>query len=379
MDRRGQDSPQPNRSKTCGATDDRAGFTLIELLVVIAIIGILVALLLPAVQAAREAARRSQCSNNIKQIALAFQGHAAAKRNFPNCRKNDYTVTAPGGDSSPNAGGGAVWEEGMTYTWLQQILPYNDEMVAYQLYVAAGMNLPASGSAYGTFNYPGGSPPSVGYQARTAPLPTFVCPDEVQSPPCDEMTRVGGWFGRSVGNYRVCIGPGNMYGEAMPGDSSGGPWGPGASQVMHGAQFGTAIPPYEVPLAQIVDGTSHTLLLAEALCTINGNMNLYGGVIGDHTRATMGGSMFSCYNTPNTSSPDIVSFVACPPAGNGYPAGCLLQGDDTTAQAAARSRHPGGVNTALADGSVQFVGDDVALIVWRSLGTRAGRETVQLP
>jgi prepilin-type N-terminal cleavage/methylation domain-containing protein/prepilin-type processing-associated H-X9-DG protein len=357
----------------------RRGFTLIELLVVIAIIAVLIALLLPAVQAAREAGRRTQCSNNIKQIALAFHGHAAAKRNFPNCRKNDYSVTGPGGDSSPNAGGGAVWEQGMTYTWLQQILAYDEEVPVYQLYVTAGMNQPASGSQYGTFNYPGGSPPTAGYMARTAPLPNFVCPDEIQSPPFDEMTRVGGWFGRSVGNYRVCVGPGNMYGEAMPGDTSGGPWGPGASQVMHGAQFGTATPPFEVSLAQIVDGTSHTLLLSEALSTINGNMNLYGGVIGDHTRATMGGSMFSCFDTPNTSNPDIVAFVACPPTGNGYPAGCLLQGDDTTAHATARSRHPGGVNTALADGSVQFVADSIALSVWRGLGTRSGRENAALP
>ncbi len=345
----------------------------------IAIIGILVALLLPAVQAAREAARRTQCSNNIHQIALAFQNRVSALKNFPYCRKNDYTVTAPGSDSSPNAGGGAVWEEGMTYTWLQQILPFAEETAAYQLYVSAGMNLPASGSQYGTFNYPGGLPGTPGYQARTAPLPNFVCPDELQSPPFDEMTRVGGWFGRSVGNYRACIGPGNMYGEPMPGDSSGGPWGAGASQVVHGAQLGTATLPYEVRLATISDGTSHTLLLAEALTTINSNMNAYGGVIGDHTRATMGGSMFSCFNTPNTSSPDIVSFVACPPANPAYTAGCLLQGDDTTAQAAARSRHSGGVMTAMCDGSVQFIGDDIALVVWRGLGTRAGRETTQLP
>ncbi len=136
--------------------------------------------------------------------------------------------------------------------------------------------------------------------------------------------------------------------------------------------------PFEVRLTTITDGTSHTLLIGEALTTINTDMNLYGGVIGDHTRATMGGSMFSCYNTPNTSSPDIVSFVACPPP-QGYPAGCILSGDDTTAQAAARSRHPGGVNTAMADGSVQWFADDIAQSLWRGLGTRAGAEAVIIP
>jgi prepilin-type N-terminal cleavage/methylation domain-containing protein/prepilin-type processing-associated H-X9-DG protein len=368
-------SHRRSRSRPPQQQPSPRGFTLVELLVVIAIIGILIALLLPAVQSAREAARRSQCRNNVKQISLAAHNYASAHKEFPYCRKNDYMSGPAPTDSSPNNGNSPVWQSGMTYTWLQQLLPHIEENATYALYIEAGMNKAPFGTAMGDHNYPGGNAAtSPGYLARIAILPTFVCPTEVQQPPQDEMTRVNGWFARSLGNYRACVGSGNVYGEKILEDSL--PDGPraGAWQVKSGQKFPNSL---QIKPTQIKDGTSHTLLFAEGLTTINADMNRYGGVIGDHTRATMGGSMFTCYDTPNTSVADYVSFVGCPPQDGGYPKGLcqMLFNSEARARATARSRHPGGVTVGFADGSVQFITDRISLAAWRGLGTRDGGES----
>jgi prepilin-type N-terminal cleavage/methylation domain-containing protein len=354
----------------------RAGFTLVELLVVIAIIGILIALLLPAVQAAREAARRSQCSNNIKQVALAEQNFCSAKRAFSYCRKNDYSgpTAVTINDASPEYHGPGNWQQCMSYCWLQQALPYMEERNAYDLYVTCGLNLPGTGF---NLNYAGGySPNTPGYMARTAPLPGLVCPTEFNLT-VNEITSTGGWFGRTEGNYRVCVGYGNMYAEKYSGDTSAGPWG-GVFQVQRGQQFGPGGGPMQISPKQISDGLSHTLMFAEGLINGDEAMGGFGGGIGDHTRSVMGGSMFTCFNTPNSSVADnMVGNFPCPIPGSNYFAPCVSgSADDTTSQATARSYHSGGVFTAMADGSVQFIGDDIAISVWRSLSTRAGGEIV---
>ena len=104
----------------------RKGFTLIELLVVIAIIGILIALLLPAVQAAREAARRSQCTNNLKQIGLALQNYHDVNRSFP-----PYGEMGIPGPANP--------QHSYHHTWITAILPYMEQMPLYQ---SANMKMP---------------------------------------------------------------------------------------------------------------------------------------------------------------------------------------------------------------------------------------------
>src|SRR5262245_519160 len=118
MENRGKGFETHGATEAGGCSPSR-GFTLVELLVVIAIIGVLVALLLPAVQAAREAARRTDCSNNLKQIGLALQNYHGAKGCFP----SGYTsaVDPAGNDTGPGWG------------WAAAILPYTEEKVLHQL------------------------------------------------------------------------------------------------------------------------------------------------------------------------------------------------------------------------------------------------------
>jgi len=172
----------------------RRGFTLVELLVVIAIIGILIALLLPAVQAAREAARRSQCVNNIKQLVLGCHNFHDKFNEFPYARKYD------------------IWD---TYTWTELILPYIEQQAVYENY----WTLPQRG--YVT-SYPGPNGP-IGDDARLRTarhtrIPVFNCPSD-GGPWGNELNTNSYGFYR--GNYRGCVGSGDMYGEDVQDGTSG--------------------------------------------------------------------------------------------------------------------------------------------------------------
>ncbi|HQU41270.1 MAG TPA: DUF1559 domain-containing protein, partial [Pirellulales bacterium] len=155
----------------------RRGFTLVELLVVIAIIGILVALLLPAVQAAREAARRNQCSNNLKQIGLALQNYHSANQRF--CPATYNLVTSGNrvgaGTFAPAYNPG---QRGMNLHGFMSLLPYMEQQAIYDLYNKLGC---AGGSTVNNtaWGLAGGDPVTSGNAAIMAlQPPVFYCPSD---------------------------------------------------------------------------------------------------------------------------------------------------------------------------------------------------------
>ena len=175
-----------------------------------------------------------------------------------------------------------------------------------------------------------------------------------------------------------------MYGNAT--DTTTGPWGWGVFGVKNAQSVdtGASVPTTGCRLADIVDGTSNTLMISEGVVP---TVTWWGGAMGEIIYGNMGGALFSASLTPNSSSPDRP--VGPCPADNGdttYKPPCVSLGGNAWwtpsgagGHAAARSRHFTGVNAALGDCSVRFVSDSVDLAVWRALGTRQGREATFTP
>jgi prepilin-type N-terminal cleavage/methylation domain-containing protein len=332
----------------------RRAFTLIELLVVIAIIGVLIALLLPAVQKVREVAARIKCANNLKQLALACNNYCSLTGSMPYARKYD------------------IWD---TYTWTQLILPVVEQDAVYQRY----WTLPEKGYVE---SYPGPNGP-IGddvqlREARTASVSTFFCPMDTGQRGNEMNT---GSYGFVRGNYRGCVGSGDMYGQAT--DATAGPWGVGMFSVKHGQSFDpeARVLTNGVRIEEATDGLSNTLLLSEGLvATVAPG---WGGPMGETIYGNMGGALFSASLTPNSMAPDRV--IGPCPQNQGdadYKEPCLSLGGNAWwtpsaagAHAAARSHHFGGVNAALADGSVRYFTNSIDLYLWRALGTRANGES----
>jgi prepilin-type N-terminal cleavage/methylation domain-containing protein len=325
----------------------RLAFTLVELLVVIAIIGILVGLLLPAVQSAREAARRLQCSNNIRQLALASVNFETGTRKLPFARKYD------------------IWD---SYTWSALILPHIEQQSVQQGF----FTLNASGY---TPAYPGPNGP-IGDDARLRAarhtrIPLYLCPSDAKQPENELTTNAYGFI---RGNYRGCVGPGDMYGN--PTDATAGPWGSGIFTVAanQSVDYGAAVPTLSSRTRDVMDGLSNTLFFSEGLMA---NVTWWGGPMGEIHYGNMGGSLFSATLTPNSSAPDRI-LGPCPQdlSDSRYRAPCLTLGgvawwtrSGQLAHAAARSHHGNGVMTAFGDGSARFVPNSIDLAVWRSIAT----------
>ncbi len=336
----------------------RRGFTLVELLVVIAIIGILVGLLLPAVQAAREAARRMQCSNNLKQIGLATHMYM-----------DTYAQKLPAGS----------WH-GTMGTWLVSLLPFVEQTALRNLYQNHGgvETFRTGGKRYG----------HVDNQVVTKKqLSVYTCPsDRITASP---SIIAGITFHNYVANYgNTTRGRLSPYGVNV--DGSPNMWG--------GAPFIEYINPntggwanyhsfihtdlsknkFVVKLGDIVDGTSNTLAFSECVQGSSGDLSGFAW--------RGGGAHFETLLAPNTSQPDVVEQSCASPPTDTLNPPCVVRaaasGNVVTTGAethAARSRHVGGVQTVLCDGSVQFVSSSIDLFTWRALGSAAGGEVAQIP
>jgi prepilin-type N-terminal cleavage/methylation domain-containing protein/prepilin-type processing-associated H-X9-DG protein len=340
------------------------GFTLVELLVVIAIIGVLVALLLPAVQAAREAARRSQCLNNLRQLGVAVLNYESSKKGF---LPMAVTWTEADYKARYEPDGPGSWVD--DYGWYLHLTPYIE-----QAGIAGLANLKKSFSD------------TANRAARTAFIPIHACPSDLGLQ--RNEWSIPTWA-RVRSNYVVNAGN-TVYGQH---DLSS------VGELFKGAPF----KPRDVtPLAEITDGTANTLMMAEIKVLPEIDDTTWGGTLSD-TQTAVGGQIFTGWLPPNSSAPDcfcargVVAAehyiknnipVPNPGANSGSACGISLgrlsaEQTDTGAFAGtkqqyqvARSHHAGGVNAARCDGSVKFYSDGIDEFVWRALSSAAGDETV---
>jgi prepilin-type N-terminal cleavage/methylation domain-containing protein len=302
-------------------------FTLVELLVVIAIIGILIALLLPAVQAAREAARRSQCTNNLKQLGLAMHNYHDTHKKFP----YGYLET------------GTLHKR---TCWAQEIWPYMEQQPLYDMYMED------------THEWVMDVDPAV----RDAQIAGFNCPSDGSAPAFggNGGLRNGGYGAQ--GNYIVCTGGPDPTGNIYDG-------------IMHygtrdlGGMFYRRS---ETTFADILDGSSNTLMASEGI--IRGKATGGWGDAGAYWGgAPHGGYGFTTLEPPNSPLPD--RMYDC--KDNDWPQSpCSDTGGTDDHRTFARSYHPGGAVFVLGDGSVRFISETVNLTTYHALGTRRGGEVL---
>jgi len=312
----------------------RWGFTLIELLVVIAIIAILIGLLLPAVQKVREAANRMRCGNNMKQVAIGLHSHQDTIGHLPHGTYNyiDSTFVTP-----------APYNGRMDRRcWAHDILPFIEQDNQHrQLIEFLNSSNPNSYSALGF--------PNLG-----AVIKTLMCNSDPYSP--KTQTYWGG-IGTPTqgfsGNYIVNAGS-DFFND--------GSYLKSAS--LDGVMFAQSM----IRLADIGDGTSNTAMLSELLLVPdNGSHDIRGR----YYNPAHSGVAFSTRLPPNTPIADAFNWCsAAPPA---Y-APCNWSG--TYMYVSARSRHAGGVNMALCDGSVRFIRNGVDPATYKALGSRNGGEVL---
>ena len=319
--------------KACAAARlrSRRAFTLIELLVVIAIIGILVALLLPAVQAAREAGRRTKCANNLKQIVLAVHMFEDKHNELPINRYGDY--------DDPAAFGGA-YENSRSYSWLAGILPYLEQE-------------PLSKS---------GNIPNVPLSANTAistAIPTFHCPSDVLSklkvfPERSHYMRTGIPLGLT--NYKGVQGSNFCWGDW----ANGGSWPDCESWFKGNGIFYPMDWQRPRSLAAVEDGLSNTFMVGED--------------IWNTARATCDPTD-PCYGLGFAWAHPVEACAigAMPPNARG-PGGAEYAERDWTGHNGFRSWHPTGLQFGYCDGSVRFVRDTVPLGLYRAQCTIKAKE-----
>lgn len=314
------------------------GFTLIELLVVIAIIAILIGLLLPAVQKVREAAARSTCQNNMKQLALAFHNYESANGTLPT---------------------GASMNIGYLVGWPGLVFPYFEEGPRLQ-----GMQ--AIGSL--TSIMPWRDTTTMGANSLfTSPVKTFVCPASVLgSTSPDGSTPMSGQSDQLQGalHYRAVGGA----------DGVGMVTGTQSTHATYSTS-GIVYPYSKVRMVDISDGTSNTLLLGE---TSAANWSLASQSWAGIQSWTWGFYSYDAYNgASNVKSGCLMidhKIVK-------YPIGFTTSSSFLTNTTPFTSNHAsGGANMAMADGSVRYLPNSTDLNnVLKPLATRAGGEVVSLP
>jgi prepilin-type N-terminal cleavage/methylation domain-containing protein/prepilin-type processing-associated H-X9-DG protein len=324
-----------------GSRRYRSAFTLIELLVVIAIIGVLIALLLPAVQKAREAANRTRCGNNLKQLALAAHQHHDAKGKFPN---GLHTVETTDGRYA----NGTCWEVELLPYFEQDNLKNRWDYNDYRNNVARGMD------------------------ATTAQvLQVLLCPSD---PLPDDVVY---YSADGFPKYAYAKG---YYGMHSYGGNAGTRSLPPSSVTRDGIFFQDS----SIRLADVLDGASNTFLFGERSHADPVFDNMTSIYEPDFYPLAHWGKWAAVFATSGGSLGQ--RFLSTPvPINYRVPAGISLDafqgptGAENNRLCAFGSGHPGGANFAFADGSVRFLSETIPLDTLQALSTRAGGEVVGVP
>jgi len=323
----------------------RSGFTLVELLVVVTVIGILVGLLLPAVQAAREAARRTSCSNNLRQLGMAVQNYHSTHGCFPPTR---FPQT------------GSYWSA------QARMLP---ELEEEQIHSLVGFFEPPDSDANAA--------------ARETEIPTFLCPSDFNQMELGDPANFPGW------------GKNSYKGNA----------GNGTGRMSNGLEHnnGIFVTNRIVYMGEVRDGAQNTALFSEAVMG-DGNDELVTVPSDWFVISGDAKSRQEVYDACNSIEPKeggsqqfsrsgrnwiLGNFVSTrynhimPPNGRSCVRPGSASGDlaaainDEGGATTASSRHPGGVNMVMADGSQRFVSDSIEIRIWWALGSRDGREAIR--
>lgn len=352
-----------------------AGFTLVELLVVVAIIGILVSMLLPAVQSVRAAARRSVCANNVRQISLAVHNYESAFSRFP---ENQIGPGLP--DSSGD------YQTGY-YSWLVPILPQLEQNNLYELFDLRINN--GDGDGYKVSStHPNAA-------AVNKPIETLLCPSD---DPFQRNEIILGSANPAPGNYAANAGwP--SYAAGFSGERSTPGEFNGVIPLVHPSRPVSWHGGTKIRFGDVLDGTSNTTLLAERLIQQaasadeinNGDYRLKSLHILERfeTLAEIVDQMSSSHahiyesahigRSWSSGSPLVAPtfmHVQTPNSFIGHYNTSIDEGDFVITPS---SNHEGGVNLALVDGSVRFISDTISQEVWWAIGSRDdGRtETIQ--
>ena len=327
-----------------------SGFTLIELLVTISIIAVLIALLLPAVQSAREAARRLQCTNNLKQIGLAIANYENTTGALP------IGIEGSSQRDEPSRGGPCSYPK--FHTMFTHILPYIE-----------------SGNQYNSINFTYSALNTQNTTGFSFLVSSLVCPSDLQKTPNDVNQ---GLIPTPPVSYGMVIGVteviyygyyGGVYGDPTHADCE-------ALSTFGDGPFGKNV---AYKLAEISDGLSNTIMVGE--------QSRFAGEVASAFQFWSVGLVFAGTNIAD-SRPTPFGYVV--PRINAplqtYPASTLINGNIqlwwTDPRAANyggfgfRSLHPGGANFLVGDGSVRFLKQSIDPAVYRALGTRAGGEVI---